>query len=439
MATKKLLLTLVLLLTSQMCFAVNIQELNIDFFGRFNDEYLNCYIQEALNNNHDLKKAQHVVEQYRQQTKYSLGKELPSFSVSANYLGIKVPELDNFQLKDNAFILPFMASYEADFLLKNRDKTRSVKKSYEAAQFNEKAVYIALLTDVATVYTNILQYDDLIEKQLTVLRNQEEILNRSNKKFERGVINSTELNKSKKNVETAKSTLEKLQKERELLMMQLAVLTGNSSSNISDMKVGDLDNFEYSGKILDEISSDVIFSRPDVKMAEANLEKAKIDVRVAKKEFFPRFNIVGVWAFNTIAPGSFFSWESSLAAILAGATQDIFKGGMKIANLKIYKAKYEELFEDYNQTNLEAVKEVNTALCIIKHDRNVEDNTKSELDFEAANFSNAQKKINQGVISAPEFLLEENKYINSQTNYAQAKTQRIVNYFTLYKAVGGQL
>ena len=439
MRIKKLLLIVVLLFMAQSCFAVDIQELNIEFFNRFNDENLNCYIQDALNNNHDLKKAGHVVEQYRQQTKYSLGKELPSFSVSANYLGIKVPELDTFQLKDNAFILPFMASYEADFLLKNRDKTRSVKKSWEAAEFSEKTIYIALLTDVATVYTNILQYDDLIEKQMEILKNQEEILNRSIKKYERGVISLTELNNVKKSVETGKSSLEKLQKERETAMMQLAVLTGNSSSNIADMKVGDLESFEYSGKIPDEISSDVIFSRPDVKMAEANLEKAKIDVRVAKKEFFPRFNIVGVWAFNTIAPGTFFSWESSLAAILAGATQDIFKGGMKVANLKIQKAKYEELFEDYNQTNLDAVKEVNTSLCIIKHDKQIEDNTKSELNYETQNFQNAQKKLRQGVISEPEYLAEENKLINTQTNYAQAKTQRIVNYFTLYKTVGGQL
>ena len=439
MRIKKLLLVLILLVTTQSCFAVNIQELNIDFFKRFNDEYLNCYIQEALNNNHDLKKAQHVVEQYRQQAKYSLGKELPSLSVSANYLGIKVPRLDNFQLKDNAFILPFMASYEADLLLKNRDKTKAIKKSYEAAQFNEKAIYLALLSDVATVYTNILQYDNLIKKQTELLKNQEEILTRSKKKFERGVISSTELNNSKKSVETSKSNLEKLQKERETAMMQLAVFTGNSSSNISDMKVGDLDNFEYSGEIPNEISSDVIFSRPDVKMAEANLDKAKIDVRVAKKEFFPRFNIVGIWAFNTIAPGTFFSWESSLAAILAGATQDIFKGGTKIANLKIQKAKYEELFENYNQTNLNAVKEVNTALCIIKHDNQIENNTKIELALETENLNNAQKKVYQGVISEPEFLLEENKFINTQTSYAQVKTQRIVNYFTLYKAVGGQL
>ena len=425
--------------TAQNCFAVDVNELNVDFFGRFNDENLNCYIQQALENNHDLKKTQHVVEQYRQQTKYSLGRELPSFSVSANYLGIKVPELDNFQLKENAFVLPFMASYEADFLLKNRDKTKAVKKSYEAAKFNEKAVYIALLTDVATVYTNILQYDDLIEKQTEVLKNQQEIFQRNSKKFEQGVISSTQLNNAKKNVETAKSTLEKLQKEREIAMMQLAVLTGNSATNIADMKVGNFDNFEYSGKIPDSISSDVIFSRPDVKMAEANLEKAKIDIRVAKKEFFPTFNIVGIWAFNTLAPGTFFSWESSLAAILAGATQNIFKGGMKVANLKIQKAKYEELFENYNQTNLEAVKEVNTALCIIKHDQKVEDNQKSELDYETQNFQNAQKKLNRGIIAEPEYLTEENKLINSQTNYTQAKAQRIVNYFTLYKAAGAKL
>lgn len=428
-----------LLFYSQVSYAVDVKELNIEFFEKFNDENLNCYIKEAIEKNHELKKAAHSVEQYRQQTKYSLGQELPSLGVSANYLGVKVPELDNFQLKKNAFVLPFTASYEADLLLKNRDKTRAIKKSYEAAKFNEKAVYLALLSDVATVYTNILRYDDLIKKQEEILKIQEEILNRNDKKFKHGVINLTDLNNVKKNVEASKSTLENLKKNRETAVMQLAVLTGNSAANTANMKFGNFDSFEYSGEIPKEVSSDIIFARPDVKAAEANLEKAQIDVRVAKKEFFPTFNIVGVWAFNTIAPGAFFSWESSLAAILAGVSQDIFKGGMKVARLKMQKAKYEELFEDYNQTNLEAVKEVNTSLCIIKHDKQVEANTKSELGYELQNFGNAEKKLNQGVISVPEYLVAKTEFLESQTNFTQAKTQRIINYFTLYKAVGGQL
>lgn len=57
------------------------------------------------------------------------------------------------------------------------------------------------------------------------------------------------------------------------------------------------------------------------------------------------------------------------------------------------KAKYEELFEAYRQTDLEAVKEVNTSLCFIKHDTNIENNTKSKLNYERENFADTQKNL----------------------------------------------
>lgn len=81
---KKSILILSMLLIAQTAFgAVCKKDLNTDFFNRFNDNYLNFYIDQALENNHELKKAGQVVEQYRQQAKYSFGNELPSFSVSA--------------------------------------------------------------------------------------------------------------------------------------------------------------------------------------------------------------------------------------------------------------------------------------------------------------------------------------------------------------------
>lgn len=434
---KKLILISILLIYGTVVSAFDKNSVNPEFFTRFNDECLVYYINEALENNHDAKQASARVEQYRQQAKYSLGKELPSFSVAANYLGIHVPMLDNFTLSKNAFILPFFMNYEADFLLKNRDKTRSAKKAYEASQYEEKAVYLALLSDVATVYTNILEYDELIKVQEENVLIYGKLLNNNTKKYERGVIGTTDLNTSLRNLESAKNELENLQKQREVLVMQLAVLTGTCPEN--DLTRGDLQNFEYHGIIPDEVESDVIFSRPDVMQAEKNLEKAKIDIRVARKEFLPNFNILGLWAFNTIAPGTFFSWESSLAAIMAGATQDIFKGGQKVANLRFQKAKYEELFEKYRQTDLEAVKEVNTALCFIKHDTAVENNTLQKINYEYKNLENSRKKLNRGTISNTEYLIELSDFLSVQKESIQAKNQRLVNYFTLYKAVGGKL
>ena len=126
---------------SQSVLAYDYTNLNLEFFNKFNDDNLNYYINSALANNHELKKTEYVIEQYRQQVKYSFAKELPTFSVGANYLGIHTPKFGNFGLSDNAFVLPFVASYEADFLLKNRDKTKSYKKSYEAATYEQKKKY----------------------------------------------------------------------------------------------------------------------------------------------------------------------------------------------------------------------------------------------------------------------------------------------------------
>ena len=423
------------------CFAADKNNLNLEFFTRFNDDYLFQYVNEAIENNHNAKQATIRVEEYRQGMKTQLAQELPSLSVAANYLGLHVPEISPAfsNIRKNNFVLPFIVNYEADFFLKNRDKTKSAKKSYEMSKFDEQSAYLALLTDVATIYTNILEYDKLIEEQEKIVANYTQILNDDNKKLARGVINTTELNNSKTNAEHANITLENLIKQREVLLMQFAVLIGRSSDGSDNIARGSIDDFEYSAVIPSEIESDVIFSRPDVKRAEMALEKAKIDIRVARKEFLPRFNITGIWAFNTIAPGSFFSWESSLASLLAGATQDIFTGGRKIANLKYKKAKYEELFEQYRQTDLDAVKEVNTSLCIIKHDTEIENKTKEKLLLETKNLNNANKMLNRGVISKTQYINSENLYINKDIDLTKAKTRRLVNYYTLYKTVGGKL
>ena len=437
---KKVILAVLILFISPVCFAVDRKDLNIEFFNRFNDDYLFQYVNEAIENNHNAKQATIRVEEYRQGVKSQFANELPSFSVAANYLGIHSPKFNpNLSVSKNAFVLPFIANYEADILLKNRDKTRSAKKSYEMSKFDEQSVYLALLSDVATVYTNILEYDKLIEEQEKIVNNYNQILNDDNKKLSRGVISTTELNKSKTNVEQASITLENLIKQREVLLMQFAVLIGRSTDGANSIERGSIDNFEYNAVIPSKIESDVIYSRPDVKRAEMALEKAKIDVRVARKEFLPTFNITGLWAFNNIAPGSFFSWESSLAALLAGATQDIFAGGRKIANLKFQKTKYKELFEQYRQTDLVAVKEVNTSLCIVKHDTEIENKTKEKLLLETENLNSANKMLNRGVISKTQYINSENLYINKDMDLTKAKTRRLVNYYTLYKTVGGKL
>lgn len=412
---------------------------NIDFFSRFDDDYLVCYICQAVKNNNDARKASWKVEEFRQNVKYSFGKELPSISVAPGYAGLHIPKLDNFTLKQNSFVLPFIASYEPDLLLKNRDKTKSEKKNYEAEKFEEKAAYISLVSDVAAVYVNILQYDRLIELQNEILQIKEKQVLREKLKYREGITSLNEYHLAEKGLLESKNNIEQLLMQRLTLLTQLALLTGTSPECAHDLNRGKIDEFEYNKKIPSEIATDIICSRPDILKSEARLQKAKIDVRVARKEFLPRFYIMGFYIFNTIAPGNFFSWQATLAAILAGATQDIFMGGRKVANLKKQKAYYEEIFEEYQKTNLNAIKEINDTLFMIKSDTNVDKNISKYLDLEKKDYLNKKREYSEGTASYLDLLNEEEKLLNIQQNQIKSKTARIVNYFTLYKAAGANL
>ncbi len=431
------LIVLILFLLGQSTFASSV---NIDFFKRFSDIFLENYIELALRNNHDLKSTNHKVEQYRNEIKKQFAVELPKLTASSNYLGSHFPKGDNnFLMERNSYILPLSAGYEPDLLLKNRDKTKSAQKLYKAMLANQKGTYISLLSDVASTYINILLFDYLLERQIEILKDKKISFDLNKEKYKKGVIDIVELNEKKQKLENENSIYENLLKSQRTALYNFALLIGECPENFSDIKRGKLENFEYSQTIPEIINSDVIYMRPDIVEIENKLKSAKIDVTVAKKEFFPRFNITGYLVFDTAGSGNFFSWQSSFAFLLAGLSQDIFSGGEKLANLKIKKAKYYELVEKYKQADLNAIKEINNALNIIKRDSETEKNMISALNLQKKNFFASCEKFKNGTISKINLLEDKTSLEQKQALQASSKATRLIDYITLYKAVGGEL
>lgn len=413
---------------------------NVDFFNRFNDTYLEKYIELALLNNHELKQANYKVEQYRNEIKTQFSKELPELSVSSNYLGAHFPKNDyNFFLRQNSYILPLRASYEPDLLLKNRDKTKLQKKIYYSKLANQKGVYISLLTDVASAYVNILLMDYLINNQKKIIQNQLLKTTYETQKFKFGIINQTDLNETIEKLKNEEMIFEGLEKNLKTTLYNFSVLIGESPENFSEIKRGKIETFDYQKEFPKEINSNIIWQRPDIEEIENELKASKIDITIAKKEFFPNFNITGFLVFDTAGGGNFFSWNSSFAYLLAGLTQDVFKGGYKIANLKIKKARFQELVEKYKQTDLIAIKEINNALNIIDKDTINQNLSKEKLELEKNNLKNASKRLQKGTISKYDFLENKITLKEKERIFISAKAMRLIDYFTLYKAVGGAI
>ncbi len=408
---------------------------NTVWWNNFNDVNLSGYIDRAIKNNYDLKMATLAVEEYYQNTKLQFANELPQIGVGFAPYYTKIPGAS----WDWGFATPAYVNYEADIFLKNRDKTKSVKKLYEASQFDERAAYISVASAVGTTYLNIVRLNKIIDLQKQIVNLRQDIYNLMLSSNKEGLISTADTVKANKSLVAGQTDLIELQKQQKKLLHSFAVLIGESPENVNELAFTPYDQIRFTGNIPTEISSDIIVQRPDYLRAEKMLEKAGIDVRVAKKEFLPSINIMGIALFNSSDLGSAWSTGSMLGSLAAGAMLPLFTGGKRVANLKLKKTTYERMLQDYYKTNLTAIQEVNDALVSVKLDKEKMAETQKQAALERKDFSYNQKKFNQGTISRLDLIQVQENLLSIDKLVAQQNIECMVDYIGLYKSVGSKL
>lgn len=409
--------------------------INMDWWNNFNDSTLNEYIKKAILHNYDLKMATLAVDEYYQQVKLQFGNELPQLTAAGGYGLTKMPGSTS---TSQALGLPILVSYEADIFLKNHDKTKSVKKSYEGSKLDERAAYIAVASAVGTVYFNIINLDKAIALQEEIVNIRQEIYDLFLKRNKEGLTSTADTIKANKSLVAGQTNLSELKKQREKLLHQLCVLIGESPENSDSIKRASIDDINYDLIIPDEIPSEIIIQRPDYMKAELMVEKSGIDVRVAKKEFLPTLSLGGLGLFNAANIGSLFTTENMLLGLGGGLILPLFTGGKKIANLRLKKATYEKVLQNYYKTNLTAIQEVNDSLVAAKYDKEKMLQTMEQYKLEKNDYAFNEKKYNQGVISKLDLIQFEENLLSIEKLVAQQKVECMADAIGLYKATGSK-
>jgi len=412
------------------------KDVNLDWWKNYNDELLEGYIVKAIDNNYDLKVATLKVEESRQNVKMQFSKELPSALVGASPALMKNQGVTS---TEGLFAVPMLVSYEADIFLKNHDKTKSVKKLHEISKIQERGAYLSVASAVGGVYFNIVKLDKLVSIQNEIIAERKQIYELMKQRNKEGITSTADLTRAEKSYVLAQVDLSDLKKARELMLNQFAVLIGESPNNINEFKRISYNELMYKKPIPDEISSEIITQRPDYLAAEKMVEKAGIDVKVAKKEFLPTVNIMGLALFMASSASNSLSWANAFAALGGGAILPIFTGGRLKANLRLSKNKYEQILQNYYKTNLVAIQEVNDSLSSLKlDDEKYKKNVKS-YDMQKADYRYMQKRYEQGIISNLDLLQQKETLLVINKMVASSKTECYIDQISLYKAVGGKL
>ena len=408
---------------------------NMNWWGNFNDDLLNGYIEKAVLNNYDLKMATINVEEYYQNVRLQFANELPS-AVGGFGPGVfKAPGMTN---TSSAFGLPVIVQYEADIFLKNHNKTKAVKKLYEGSKLDERAAYISVASAVGSTYFNIINLDKMISLQEQIVNIRQEIYNLMLIRNKEGLTSTADTVKANKALVAGQTDLIELKKNREKMLNQMCVLIGESPENANSIKRNSLDSINYQLAIPSEIPSEIITQRPDYMKAELMVEKAGIDVKVAKKEFLPSINILGGALFNAGDIGSLFTTKNMLLGVGGGLMTPLFQGGSLIANLKLKKATYERILQDYYKTNLTAIQEVNDALVASRLDKDKMTQTTKQYNLEKSDYKYNEKKFNQGTISKLDLIQYQENLLTIEKLVAQQKVECMTDAISLYKATGSK-
>ena len=419
-----------------------IQYLNIQWWDEFNDPLLSEYMLKVFKNNHDLKIAELKIKEGEQIVKQSIANELPQIGLSGNvervlrasdqYFGpnMLIPNFSQTNL-----LFPISASYEFDIWGLNRTKTKSIQKQLDIVKEEERAKYITVTANFAAAYYNLIKCDKLIKIQEELLKTQNEILRLTKIKFEAGKCPVTEVIEQEKLQKTFDEDLNTLKKERTLIEEELRfVLADPEINQIEDISQKEIPLVYFPS----QIPSDIIESRPDYLMAQKNIERMGLDVKVAKKNFLPRFIIFGQFGFNAYRLSNLFNNNALLSSVGVAPVLDIFTGGRKLAYLRYKKYEYEEALELYKKTVLTSYKEVNDALVSAKI---YAENLKSaleRLELEDKNYEIAQNLYSSGKGTKPYMLQSYQRELLVQKDIVDSKANTLISVIGLYKSVGGK-
>ena len=417
----------------------------------YKDKYLKDLIDKALHSNQELNIQLQEIEIAKNDIRVKKGALLPSVSLQAGASVDKVGRYTSQGAGDanteiepgkempdplGNFAIGAVANWEVDVWKKLRNSSKAAVDRYLATVEGKNFVVTNLVAEIANSYYELLALDnqlDIIRQTIKIQKNALEVV-----KIQKEAARSTELAVQKFQAEV----LSTQNKEYEILQQiketenKINFLLGRYPQEIPrDKSVFMTENIAdvYTG-----IPSQLLANRPDIKQAELELDASKLDVKIARAEFFPKFEIsagVGLEAFKPtylvkIPESLLYNLAADMAAPLIN--RNAIKAEFANANARQIQSLYE-----YEKTVLGAYLEVNTQI--------------SNIDNLQKNFSMQNQQVlalNKAIDAANdlfkaaradyfEVLMTQRDVLEAKLDLIETKQKQLASVVQIYRSLGG--
>lgn len=417
----------------------------------FTDQNLVTLIDTALKNNQELMITLQEVEIAKNEIRFKQQPLLPTVGVKA---GIGVEKVGRYtsqgagdattEIKEGKempdplgdFTVAAYANWEIDIWKKLRNAKKAAVTRYLSTVEGRNFVITNLIAEIANSYYELVALDN----QLVIVRQNIELQKNALGivKIQKEAARVTELAVQKFEAEVLKSqSLEYdiLQKIRET-ENRINFLLGRFPQPI----VREQNNFLglVPAAVSTGIPSQLLGNRPDIKQAELELAAAKLDVKVARAEFFPSLGISAAVGFQAFNPTYLLRMPESLLYSLAGdlagplINRNAIKAEFNNATARQLQAMY-----NYERTIVNAYLEVSTQMSNISNLEKSYDLKSKQVDALTNSISISNDLFKNARADYLEVLMTQRDALESKLELIETKKQQLNAVVNIYRNLGG--
>lgn len=419
--------------------ATNAAAAETDWRDFFADPQLQKLIGLALENNRDLRIAALRVEQARAQYRIQRAGLFPGVQGDASLVRHKTSgNISTFAPGTvlTTYTVDVGAAYEVDLFGRVRSLKREALEKYFASDEARKSVQISLISQVASGYLTLLQWQEARAIAQQTLEAVQSSFNLNKRSFEAGAASELDLRTAEAQVETARVNVASYaqlvaQSENALVLLLGQPLPDHPASGQTLQQQHLLANLPLG------IPSEVLQRRPDILAAEHTLKAANADIGAARAAFFPQILLTGSAGSASAKLTDLFTGPSATWSFSPQITVPIFDVGGTRSKLDVSKISRRIEVANYEQAIQTAFREVADALATRAA---LEEKLQAQerlLNAQQKRFDLTNARYRQGVDSYLDVLLAQQDLYAAQQNLLQFQAARLLNAVTLYRALGG--
>ncbi|SFU15042.1 efflux transporter, outer membrane factor (OMF) lipoprotein, NodT family [Algoriphagus locisalis] len=417
----------------------------------FTDPNLKALIDTALSNNQELNITLQEIQIAQNEVRVRKGEILPSVNIGAAAGVDKVGRYTSQGANDantdikpgkeipdplQDYMLGAFATWEVDIWHKLRNAKKSALTRYLASVEGKNFMVTNLISEIANSYYELLALDNelaIVKQNIEIQNNAFEIV-----KYQKDAARVTELavRRFQAQVLNTKSLQYGIEQEIIEAENRINFLVGRFPQKVERNSAVFADLIPDT--IHEGIPSQLLANRPDIRQAELELAASKIDIQVAKADFYPSLEISAGLGFNAFNPSYLFNTPQSLIYSLAGElvapliNRNAIKARYLTANSKQIQAIY-----NYEQTILNAYVEVANQLSNIKNLEQTYDLKSQEVDALNQSVDISNELFNSARADYMEVLLTQRDALESKFELIETKMKQMNATVNIYQALGG--